>query len=146
MHVLNWSDNDINIYFSSCVVPPRPQVAITVTGTSVAGSLLSLLCTATSLVPLVTPPIISWINVDESDDITITTDLTVSPSTATVVFGPLRTSHGRVYVCVADYNIPAANLPNLNTTESTTVTVQGESYIDTFPLSLYSFPFHSPQT
>ena len=102
-------------------------MAITVTGTSLAGSPLSLLCSATPPVPLVTPPIVSWMNVDESDDITITTDLSVSPSTATVVFNPLRTSHGRVYVCVADYNIPAANLPNLNTTESTTVTVQSES-------------------
>ena len=88
---------------------------------------VSLLCTATPPVPLVTPPTISWMNVEESDDITITSDLTVSPSTAIVVFDPLRTSHGRVYVCVADYNIPAANLPSLNTTKSTTVTVQSES-------------------
>ncbi len=110
-----------------CTVPPRAVVAITVTGTSVAGYHLSLLCTATSLVPLVIPPTISWMNVDESDDVTITSDLTVSSSIANLTFDSLRTSHGRVYVCVADYNIPAANLPNLNTTESTTVIVQSES-------------------
>ncbi len=83
-------------------------------------------------------------NVDESDDITITSDLTVSPSTAIVVFDPLRTSHGRVYVCVADYNIPAANLPSLNTTESTTVIVQSESELCSNFTD--SFSFHSPQT
>ncbi len=114
------------------------------TGTSVAGSPLSLLCTATPPIPLVTPPTISWISVDQSDGVMVTSDLTVSQSNATVTFDPLTTSHGRVYVCVADYAVSGADLPNLSTTASTTVTVQSKSEL--IPISLGSFPFHSSQT
>ncbi len=93
--------------------------------------------------PLVTPPTVSWMSVDQSDGVMVTSDLTVSQSNATVTFDTLTTSHGRVYVCVADYNVSGADLPNLNTTASTTVTVQSKSHSN---ISLVSFPFHSSQT
>ncbi len=96
-------------------------------GNFVAGSPLSLLCTATPPIPLVVPPTVAWMSVVESDGVTVTNNLTVSESTASVIFDSLSTSNGRVYVCVADYNIPVADLPNLNTTASTTVTVQSKS-------------------
>ncbi len=100
---------------------------ITVSGVSVAGSSLYLLCTATPPIKLVTLPIVSWVDVVEADDVTVANSLTVSNSSATVTFTPLRTSHGRVYVCVTGYNIPDADLPDLTNTASIIVRVQSRS-------------------
>ena len=65
---------------------------------------------------------------DTSDtDISLTPNMVSgSESTLSVTFSPLRTSHGDVYTCQAGFNIPEANLPDLNNTLTTTVTVQSE--------------------
>ncbi len=115
-------------------------MAVAVTGTYMAGSSLSLLCTVTPPIPLVTSPTVSWLSVVESDGVTVTSNLAVSQSTVTVTFDPLTTSQGRVYVCVAGYNIPEANLPNLNTTASTTVAVQSKLISVSFQYPLFYFP------
>ncbi len=102
-------------------------MVVSITGTSVAGTSLSLLCTATPPIPLVAPPTVVWMGVVNSDDVTVTNSLAESESNATVTFDSLNTSGGRVYVCVADYNVPEADLPNLNSTASITVTVQSKA-------------------
>ena len=101
-------------------VPSPPVVIITVSGDSVAGSSLSLLCTATPPpIPLVSPPTVSWIQQDLADTvIPVTSDTSVSVN---LTFNPLRTSHGRVYVCIAGYNIPDADLSDLTNTASTII-------------------------
>ena len=44
-----------------------------------------------------------------------------------VTFNPLRTSRGSVYMCVAGYNIPAANISSsVQNSDSTTVNVQSK--------------------
>ncbi len=97
-------------------VPPPPVVTITESGSSVVGFPFTLNCTATSPIFLLTPPVVMWINVVESNNVTVTSnDLTVSQSTTTVMFDPLKTSHSGVYMCVASYSIPGANLPDLTT-------------------------------
>ncbi len=128
-------------------VPPPPVVTISVSGDSVAGSSLSLLCAATPPVPLVTPPTISWVGVvsPDDDDVTVTNILTVAESSTMATFDPLRTSRGGVYVCVADYNIPDADLPDLSNTTSTIVSVQSRS-LSHSNCSYYAFLFHRPET
>ncbi len=107
--------------------PLPPVVTISVSGDSVAGSSLSLLCTATPPIPLMTPPTISWVGVVSSDDVTVTNSLTVLESNTMVTFNPLRTSRGGVYMCVAGYNIPAADISSsVQNSDSTTVNVQSK--------------------
>ncbi len=103
---------------------------VTVSGDSVAGSSLSLLCTATPTIQLVTPPTVSWIQQDLAD--TITPGTSDPSASSALTFDPLRTSRGRVYVCVAGYNIPDADLPDLSSTASTTVRVQSTSLAVSF--------------
>ncbi len=101
------------------------MVTISVSGDSVAGSSLSLLCTATPPIPLVTPPTISWIQQGLAD---IVTPVTSDPSASVrLTFNPLKTSRGGMYMCMADYNIPGADLPDLSNTTSTIVSVQSRS-------------------
>ncbi|XP_064386138.1 mucin-2-like isoform X3 [Halichondria panicea] len=103
-------------------IPPPPVVTISVSGDSVAGSSLSLLCTATPPIPLVTPPTISWVQQDLADTITpVTSDPSASVN---LTFDPLRTSRGGMYMCMAGYNISDADLPDLSNTASTIVSVQ----------------------
>ena len=119
------------------------MVTISVSGDSVAGSSLSLLCTATPPIPLVTPPTVSWIQQDLADYVTpVPSDPSASVN---LTFNPLRTSRGGVYMCVADYNIPDADLSDLSNTASTIVSVQSRS-LSHFNGSYYSFLFHSPET
>ncbi len=127
-------------------VPLPPVMTISVSGDSVAGSSLSLLCTATPPTSLVTPPTISWVGVVSSDDdVTVTNILSVAESSTMATFDPLRTSRGGVYVCVADYNIPDADLPDLSNTTSIIVSVQSRS-LSHSNSSYYAFLFHSPET
>ncbi|XP_064386142.1 mucin-2-like isoform X2 [Halichondria panicea] len=121
--------------------PLPPVVMISVSGDSVAGSSLSLLCTATPPTPLVTPPTISWVGVvSPDDDVTVTNTSTVLEYNTMVTFDPLRTSHGRVYVCVAGYNIPAADISSsVQSSDSTIVNVQ----ISPVAITLRGDPFDS---
>ncbi len=120
------------------------MVTITVSGDSMAGSSLSLLCTATPPIPLVIPPTVSWIQQDLADTVT---PVTFYPSASvTLTFNPLRTSRGGVYVCVAGYNIPAADLPDLSNNASTIVSVQSRSLSHSNVVLLLIFLFHSPET
>ncbi len=119
------------------------MVTISVSGDSAAGSILSLLCTATPPIPLVTPPTISWLQQDLADTvIPVTSDPSAS---VRLTFNPLRTSRGGVYVCMADYNIPDADLPDLSNNASTIVNVQSRSLSHSNG-SYYAFLFHSPET
>ncbi len=124
-------------------VPPPPVVTISVSGDSVAGSSLSLLCTATPPIPLVTPPTVSWVQQDLAD---IVTPVTSDPSASIrLTFDPLRTSRGGVYMCMAGYNIPDTDLPDLSNTTSTIVSVQSRSLSHSND-SYYAFLFHSSET
>ena len=114
------------------LAPPPPVVTVDVTGDFVAGSALSLLCTATHPIPLVNPPVVSWVGVVNTIDVTVTNSSSVSESSITVTFDPLRTSRGGVYMCRADYDIPEADLTSNPSTASTTVTVQSGSCVNWF--------------
>ena len=92
-----------------------------------AGSSFSLLCIAMSPIPLIHPPVVSWVGVASTDpDVTVVQINSVSESNATVTFDPLRTSKGGIYVCQADYDIPEASLSSNPSTQSHTFTVQSE--------------------
>ena len=119
----------LNVYILPPLAPPPPVVTVDVTGDSVAGSALSLLCTATPPTPLVRPSVVSWVGVVNSDDVTVTNSSSVSESSITATFDPLRTSRGGVYMCRADYDIPEADLTSNPSTASTTVTIQSESRV-----------------
>ena len=109
------------------LAPPPPVVTVSVAGDDVAGSTLSLLCTATSLIPLVHPPVVLWVGVATTNSHVIVKERnSFSASNVTVTFDPLRTSHGGQYICQADYDIPAANLASNLRTQMHTVTVQSE--------------------
>ena len=123
------------------------MVTINTTGESVAGSAFSLLCTATPPTPLVRPPVVSWVGVVNTDyDVTITeSGSSVSESSLTLTFDPLKTSHGRVYICQADYDIPEADLPSRLSLISRPVIVQsqwcqGVCYVSVVTVSPPQFP------
>ena len=102
-------------------------MTVDVTGDIVAGSALSLLCTAIPPILLVSPPVVTWVGMVSTDpDMTVTDSSSMSGSSVTVTFDPLRTSHGHVYVCQANYDIPEADLPSHLINNSATVNVQSE--------------------
>ena len=72
----------------------------------------------------------TWVDLDTNDaDISLTPNMVSgSESTLTLTFSPLHTSHGDVYTCQAEFNIPEASLPVLTNFTSTTITVQSECF------------------
>ena len=89
---------------------PPPSVNITVSNANLsAGEVYTLICTATVVENLVVMPILTWIDslngavpgMQEDDGIT---------STRTLMFDPLHTHQGGVYMCRAVINIDTISL------------------------------------
>ena len=102
---------------------PPPSVSIMVSDANpIAGEAYTLICTATVVENLVVMPILTWIDslsggMQEDDGIT---------STCTLMFDPLRTQQGGVYICRAVITIVLISLER-SADSSQSVNVQSKS-------------------
>ena len=122
---LNWTA----LHFSAA--PQAPILDIHSSGVSTAGQAYTLTCTATVIENLVVEPALEWLardrNVVGGNDITVRPSVTMGTNTTlTLIFNPLRTSHGGRYTCRASINIPAISFSNSSEADSDVI-VQSKS-------------------
>ena len=100
-------------YFYSLADLPNPIVTITGMNSGTAGNDLILTCTVKVKNLLIVRPTVQWIggSVGSGNGVMVgdTTHSGVM-SMRTLTFSPLRTSHGSLYICQADINIPSIDL------------------------------------
>ena len=102
------------------------MVAILGASVQTAGNQHTLTCTATVNTYLIVTPTIEWRLPESVGNSSITTggqSTSGAVSTKTLMFNPLRTSHGGVYQCTATVNISGFDLQSR--TLSRTFRVQG---------------------
>ena len=101
---------------------PPPTVNISFSGNSTAGQEYSLECTASVV-----------------DDLIVLPDLVIVGPNSTIIslsdtssliytFTPLRTSDGGEYTCTTTVNIPEAEITNLQSSTTQTITVSSQYY------------------
>ena len=88
------------------------SIVTSVSGTSIAGEMYSLMCTVQEeILGLTGVPEVVWMdsngNVMEGDDLTVMSSNGVS----TVTFSPLRPSHADTYTCTGSLSSPAFSTP-----------------------------------
>ena len=100
-------------YFYSLADLPKPVVTITGMFSGTAGNDLILTCTVKVKNLLIVKPTVQWSggSVDSGNGVMVgdTTHSGVM-SMRTLTFSPLCTSHGSLYTCQADINIPSIDL------------------------------------
>ena len=84
--------------------------------TGMAGEPLTLLCNYSFLPNLVRAPDVQWLH----------SNGTVLSNTDTLIFEPLRTSHGGEYACIVDISIPQLSTVGVFDIGNTTLSVQSE--------------------
>ena len=138
------------IHPSSLTALPAPQVTITPSGSSTAGSPYTLTCTVMVVNGLVVVPQVMWLKNGASVVVGNGTSVTpgvVSANTTTVTFqfNPLHTSDGGQYSCIANVSLPVISITSLFNISSVNLTVQSESWCY-FPscLTLPSSPVPPP--
>ena len=114
--------------FQLITVPDPPRITVHASGSSIAGETYSLTCTVSLEQELRQSPVIEWIRPDgrviESGTI-VDVSLSSSPTTMTLLFSPLHTSHGGTYWCRATVTDAAAKIVIMNSS-SVNVTVQSK--------------------
>ena len=119
---------------------PSPDVEIMDSGDSVAGRILSLTCSVTTVENLVTPPHVEFINAF-GDELLMQKDIHIgSPITEGMVttlmleFSPLTTSLGGFYICRATIDIPQAAIVNVSSVSVVEVTVTSKFSKESLPI------------
>ena len=101
---------------------PPPTVNIAFSGNSTAGQEYSLECTASVVDDLIVLP----------DLVIVFPNSTMSSmnntSSLDYMFTPLRTSDGGEYTCTTTVNIPEAEITNLQSSTTNTITVSSQYY------------------
>ena len=119
------------IHPSSLTALPAPQVTITPSGSSTAGSPYTLTCTVMVVNGLVVVPQVMWLkngtSVVGGNGISVTTGMvSANTTTLTLQFNPLRTSNGGKYSCIANVSIPMISITSLYNTSVSSLTVQSK--------------------
>ena len=122
------------IYLSlfSTLALPQPEVIIIPDGSTTAGDVYTLSCSATVVENLAVEPDIQWLYTNGTTvggtDITVgAVRMTGNVFTQNLTFSPLHTSHGGRYICRASVNISAISLPVISSQSSLNVTVQSKN-------------------
>ena len=122
---------------SSPALPP-PVVTTSSYGSTIAGSVYSLVCIVKVVDGLVVGPDVVWMKnggvVVNRTNTTLTRTVSGGHSTLNLTFNPLLTSHGGQYTCVATISVPQLSL---NITNSSAVTVSVQSEFDKNSMSYY---------
>ena len=111
-------------------MPDKPFITTSASGNSTAGEVYSLTCDVSLSQSLRQSPVIEWVGPDGNviDNATLT-DVSLtssSPSTTmTLLFNPLRTSHGGTYSCRAILTDTTASTRIVNNS-SVTVTINSK--------------------
>ena len=113
---------------SSLTALPAPQVTITPSGSSTAGSSYTLTCTVMVVNGLVVVPQVMWLKNGTSVVRGNVTSGIVAANTTTLTlqFSPLHTSNGGQYSCIANVSIPIISITNLYNTSVSSLTVQSK--------------------
>ena len=113
---------------SSPALPP-PVVTTSSYGSTIAGSVYSLVCTVKVIDGLVVVPDVVWMKdgrvLVNGTNTTLTRTVSGGNSTLNLTFNPLLTSHGGQYTCVATISVPQLSL-NITNSSAVTVSVQSE--------------------
>ena len=110
-------------YLSPPALPP--PVVTASSGSSIAGSVYSLVCTVKVVDGLVVVPDVVWMK--DGRVLVNGTNRIISGgnSTLTMTFNPLLTSHGGQYICVANISIQQLSLQTVTNT-SANISVQSK--------------------
>ena len=111
---------------SSPALPP-PVVTTSSYGSTIAGSVYSLVCIVKVVDGLVVVPGVVWMKdggvLVNGTNTTLTRTVSGGNSTLNLTFNPLLTSHGGQYTCVANISIPIISLYNVSNQSSVNMTV-----------------------
>ena len=123
----------LTIHPSSLPALPAPQVIITPSGTSTAGSPYNLTCTVMVVNGLVVVPQAMWFkdvtSVAVGNSISFASGVvSANTTTLTLQFNPLYTSNGGQYSCIANVSLPVISITSLYTTSLYNTTVQSKRY------------------
>ena len=119
------------IHPSSLTALPAPQVTITPSGSSTAGSPYTLTCTVMVVNGLVVVPQVMWLKngarVVVGNGISVTPGVvSANTTTLTLQFNPLHTSDGGQYSCIANVSLPVISTTELYTNNTYTTVVQSK--------------------
>ena len=104
------------IHPSSLTALPAPQVTITPSGSSTAGSPYTLTCTVMVVNGLVVVPQVIWLKNGTSVVGDVTSGMaSANTTTLTLQFNPLHTSNGGQYSCIANVSIPIISITSYHT-------------------------------
>ena len=113
---------------SSLTALPIPQVTITPSGNSTAGSPYTLTCTVMVVNGLVVVPQVMWLKNGTSvvgGNVTYGM-ASANITTLTLPFIPLHTSNGGQYSCIANVSIPVISITSLYNTSVSSLTVRSK--------------------
>ena len=107
---------------------PAPQVTITPSGNSTAGSPYTLTCTVMVVNGLAVVPQVMWLKNGTSVVGGNVTSGMVSANTTTLTlqFNPLHTSNGGQYFCIANVSIPIISITSLYNNSESSFIVQSK--------------------
>eukprot|EP00731_Ephydatia_muelleri_P018724 Em0011g764a len=138
-YVVGSSNASANISLSVQALP-RPVVTTSSYGSSIAGSVYSLVCMVKVIDGLVVVPDVVWMKdggvLMNGTNTTLTRTVSGGNSTLNLTFNPLLTSHGGQCTCVATISVPQLSL-NITNSSAVTVSVQ-------IPLPSATIVFVSP--
>ena len=130
-------------YLSPPALPP--PVVTASSGSSIAGSVYSLVCTVKVVDGLVVVPNVVWMKdgrvLVNRTNTTQTRTVSGGNSTLNLTFNPLLTSHGGQYICVATISIQQLSLQT-DTNTSVNISVQSE-FVYTAIMNFKGYSLHS---
>ena len=121
----------LTIHPSSLTALPAPQVTITPSGSSTAGSPYNLTCTVMVVNGLLVVPQVMWfkngVNVAVGNSISFASGVvSANTTTLTLQFNPLYTSNGSQYSCIANVSLPVISITSLYSTLVSSLAVQSK--------------------
>ena len=123
-----YNSTHVNHSLSSPALPP-PVVTTSSYGSTIAGSVYSLVCMVKVVDGLVVVPDVVWMKdggvLVNGTNTTLTRTVSGGNSTLNLTFNPLLTSHGGQFTCVATISVPQLSL-NINNSSAVTVSIQSE--------------------
>ena len=132
-----YNSTHVNHSLSSPALPP-PVVTTSSYGSTIAGSVYSLVCMVKVVDGLVVVPDVVWMKdggvLVNRTNTSLTRTVSGGNSTLNLPFNRLLTSHGGQYTCVATISVPQLSL---SVTSSSAVTVSVQSEFDKSSMSYY---------